>query len=150
MGSESKCTSCDFAVYIGRDIYAVDSLGRRIDLPVPSSDVHVALELGLLSDFTEACSLLGIDVNIKPNWWWTKERRAKWEKACLIQAEVKRRSGYSTSCVCLKCFAHTGLDLTKDSLICSKCGSSEVVSTSQIGECPKCHQGRLKDTGVRY
>lgn len=147
MGRGLKCTSCGFGTYVGRDIYVITAEGGRDVLPIPSSETYAAVKLGLASNFKEAMDIMRIDTKGKPRFWWSTERVRKWERACSFQVELRKRTGYLTWFVCLRCLEHTQIDREKDVHSCGKCGSTEIVSEPK--QCPRCKIGHLK-TEIMY
>lgn len=68
------------------------------------------------------------------------------------QAEIGRRTGFATHCLCIDCEAQIDLDLDRDDSLCPECGSYAIKTIHQLVDdwCPVCEDGTFigEDTGA--
>lgn len=139
------CDTCgkEYSLGWGSVMYVADDNGERIICPHPVERFAIA-DVLKLSEIEREWMWFGFP-------WWIKVFRR--QRVREIKGLVKERLGILSNCVCRNCCKTFSLDLVRDELKCSECGSHDVLSVSELkGEkCPACKEGTVIwiDTGAR-
>jgi predicted RNA-binding Zn-ribbon protein involved in translation (DUF1610 family) len=157
-----KCNYCDFILYFGwgGHLYVEDCDGQRIACKHPGENISIEEVLNL-----ERGILVGMAFRT-PSFWWSKKRRAQYDK---IKKLVDERTGFHSVFFCPECKNNFYLDIgetgwfsfkendsssvkQKDTKKCPECGNKEIKPVREyIGEiCPNCGQGEIEEinTGI--
>lgn len=132
----SKCDKCDFRTSIstGSMPYVRDENGNKVRCSQPGETDTVAEVLKISRDVVDA---------------WFRDKDKVPEE---VRKKIEENVGMMLQHICLECLSETFIDLKREKLKCSNCGSANLMYVTELeGKlCPKCKLGIIKrvDQGI--